>query len=136
MATRSFLVVTFFATLVGIGMAELVRPTLRSGSSIRVPGRSALLRECRHRLRRDGRPRHALNSRRRLPCCSGGAGQQADPGHQTAQADHDRKRSGGRQSRRGRPLLPPLPAGAGQLEIRATKPLGNQRDLALAYSPV
>lgn len=30
MATRSFLVVTLFATLIGIGMAELVRPTLRT----------------------------------------------------------------------------------------------------------
>ncbi|MCX5514838.1 hypothetical protein C3941_10805 [Kaistia algarum] len=28
MATRSFLVVTLFATLFGIGMAELVRPSL------------------------------------------------------------------------------------------------------------
>ena len=28
MAARSFLVVTFFATLFGIGMAELVRPSL------------------------------------------------------------------------------------------------------------
>ena len=43
MATRSFLVVTLFATLVGIGMAELVRPTLHS--ELRDP-RSSMIGLC------------------------------------------------------------------------------------------
>ncbi len=40
MATRSFFAITLFATLVGIGMAELVRPSLHD--EIRDPRRSMI----------------------------------------------------------------------------------------------
>ena len=43
MATRSFLVVTLFATIFGIGLAELVRPSLHR---VLADGRNSMLGLC------------------------------------------------------------------------------------------